>query len=201
MLDVLKHLFINIPLVEALEKMLNYAKAIKEFLFKKRRFGKLETVALTIECSLFFQNKLPLKLKDLGSFIIPSNIGESYCDFEADKEVSIILRRPFQETDRTKIDVQKGEPTIQVQEKQVTFNVLKALRSPDMVKDCFTISEEDSLVPIKLEYNDPLEGISSDSLHQDEDDKCLEASVLLTASVAAIFTALSRPVYGVEPSC
>ncbi|XP_012458224.1 uncharacterized protein LOC105779019 [Gossypium raimondii] len=178
------------------------------------------------------ENKLPLKLKDPGSFIMPFNIGESYyakalCDlgpsinltptsvsrrlgickarptiitlqltdlslaypegkiedvlvrvdtfifpidfiifdFEADKEVPIILERPFLEASRTRIDVQKGELIMQVQDEQVTFNVLKALRYPDEVKDCFTISEEDPLVSAKLEYNDQLEDISSVSSH------------------------------------
>ncbi|XP_012482965.1 uncharacterized protein LOC105797555 [Gossypium raimondii] len=58
--------------------MSNYAKAMKEFLSKKRRFGEFETAALSTECSLFSQNKLPPKLKDPKSFIIPYNIGEPY---------------------------------------------------------------------------------------------------------------------------
>ncbi|XP_012461442.1 uncharacterized protein LOC105781445 [Gossypium raimondii] len=78
MLDVLKQVCISIPFVKALEQMLNYAKAMKEFLSKNRRFGEFETVALTTKCSLFFQNKLPPKLRDPRSFIIPYNIGESY---------------------------------------------------------------------------------------------------------------------------
>lgn len=35
---------------------------------------------------------------------------------------------------------------------------------------------EDPLVPTKLEYNDSLEGISSDTSHQNKDDTCLEAN-------------------------
>ncbi|XP_012461395.1 uncharacterized protein LOC105781400 [Gossypium raimondii] len=200
--------------------MPNYAKAMKEFLCKNRRFGEFETIALTTECSLFFQNKLPPNLKDLGSFIIPCNIGESYygkalCDlgssinlmltsvfkqlgigraklttitlqlvdqsleypegkiddvlvrvdkfinpadfillgFEVDKVVPIILGRPFLETGRMRVVVQKGKLTMQVQDEQVTFNVLKALRSPNEVKDCVTVSMEDLLIP-----NDLLKG-------------------------------------------
>ncbi|KAA3473292.1 hypothetical protein EPI10_023686 [Gossypium australe] len=53
--------------VEALEQMLNYAKAMKEFLSKKRKLEEFET------------NKLPPKLKDPRSFTIHCNIGESYC--------------------------------------------------------------------------------------------------------------------------
>ncbi|XP_017622172.1 uncharacterized protein LOC108466356 [Gossypium arboreum] len=243
MVDVLKQLHMRILLVEALEQMLNYAKAMKEFLAKKRRFREFETVALATECSLFFLNKLPHKLKDQGSFTIPCNIGESYyrkglcnlglsinlmptsvfkrlgigkarpttvtlqltykslaylerkiedalvrvdkfifpvnfiiLDFETDKEVPIILGRPFLAIGRMIIDVQKSEFTMRVQDKQVIFNLLKALRSPGEVKDCSIVSETDLLVPTKLEFNslnDPLECISFDSPHQDEDDTCL----------------------------
>ena len=87
-LDVLKQLHINIPLVEALEQMPNYAKFMKDLVTKKRRFGEFETVALTEECSAILQNKLPPKLKDPGSFTIPCSIGNHYfgkalCDLGA----------------------------------------------------------------------------------------------------------------------
>ncbi|XP_016747042.2 uncharacterized protein [Gossypium hirsutum] len=63
---------------EALEQIPNYVKFMKDILSKKKRLSKYGTVTLTKECSAFLQNKLPLKLKDPGSFKIPCNIGESY---------------------------------------------------------------------------------------------------------------------------
>ncbi|XP_062080324.1 uncharacterized protein LOC133785081 [Humulus lupulus] len=78
-LDILRQLHINIPLVEALEKMPNYVKFMKDILTKKRRLGEFETVALAKESSSFLQNKLPPKMKDPGSFTIPCTIGNSYC--------------------------------------------------------------------------------------------------------------------------
>ncbi|XP_017624907.1 uncharacterized protein LOC108468539 [Gossypium arboreum] len=65
------------PLVEALEKMPNYVKFMKDILSKKKRLNEYETVALMKECSAFIQNKLLPKLKDLGSFTIFCNIRES----------------------------------------------------------------------------------------------------------------------------
>ncbi|XP_062081043.1 uncharacterized protein LOC133785843 [Humulus lupulus] len=76
---MLKQLHINIPLVEALEKMPNYVKFMKDVLTRKRMLGEFETVALTKECSSFLQDKLPPKLKDPGSFTIPCTIGDTYC--------------------------------------------------------------------------------------------------------------------------
>lgn len=42
-------------------------------------------------------------------------------DYEADKEVPIILERPFLATGRTLIDVQKGELIMRVNNQQITF--------------------------------------------------------------------------------
>ncbi|KAA3481143.1 gag-asp_proteas domain-containing protein [Gossypium australe] len=144
---------------------------------------------------------LPPKLKGLGSFTITCKIGESYygkalCDLGSSINLipTSVFRRlgigkarlttfTLQLADQSlaylegKIEnVLKSELTMRVQDEQVTFNVLKAIRSPDEVKYCFAVSKEDSLVLAKLEYNEPLKGISSDSPHQDEDGTCLEAN-------------------------
>ena len=50
--------------------------------------------------------------------------------YEEDKEIPIILGRPFLATGRALIDVQKGELKLRVQDDEVTFNVLKAMRHP-----------------------------------------------------------------------
>ena len=85
---MLKQLHINIRFVEALEQMPNYAKFLKDILTKKRRLEEFETVALTQECSQMLQSKIPLKMKDLGSFTILCSIGTEYngkalCDLGA----------------------------------------------------------------------------------------------------------------------
>ncbi|KAJ9174036.1 hypothetical protein P3X46_017109 [Hevea brasiliensis] len=61
-------------------KMPSYAKFLKEILSKKRKLEDYGTVALTEECSAILQNKLPLKLKDPGSFSIPCLIGDKKID-------------------------------------------------------------------------------------------------------------------------
>ncbi|KAA3461918.1 reverse transcriptase [Gossypium australe] len=71
-LDVMKQLHINIPLVEAVEKMPNYVIFMKNIISKKIRLGEFETVALTEGCIAILRNKLPTKLKGPGSFTIPS---------------------------------------------------------------------------------------------------------------------------------
>ena len=79
-LSILKQLHINIPLIEALEQMPKYAKFLKDIISKKRKLEEHETVMLTEESSAILQKKLPPKLKDPRSCIIPCTIGKSYFD-------------------------------------------------------------------------------------------------------------------------
>ncbi|XP_057993028.1 uncharacterized protein LOC131174019 [Hevea brasiliensis] len=108
-LEVLQKLYINIPFTEVLSQMPSYAKFLKDILSKKRRLEDYETVALTKECSAILQNKLPPKLKDLGSFSIPClissmNIDKALCDLGA--SVSLMPLSICK-----KLDVRKLKPT------------------------------------------------------------------------------------------
>ncbi|KAI3469078.1 hypothetical protein Pfo_025741 [Paulownia fortunei] len=73
-LEIFKKIHINIPFVDALEQMPNYAKFMKDVMLRKRRLVEFETVNLTEECSAILQKKLLKKLKDLGSFTISCTI-------------------------------------------------------------------------------------------------------------------------------
>ncbi|XP_058003738.1 uncharacterized protein LOC131180138 [Hevea brasiliensis] len=73
---------------KALSQMSSYIKFLKEIFSKKSRLEDYETVVLTEESSAILQNKLPPKLKDLGSFSIPClirnmNIDKALCDLRA----------------------------------------------------------------------------------------------------------------------
>ena len=65
--------------------MPSYAKFLKQILSNKRNLEEHEIMALTEECSVEIQNKLPAKLKDLRSLSIPYLIGNvsinrAFCD-------------------------------------------------------------------------------------------------------------------------
>ncbi|KAA3457108.1 Retrovirus-related Pol polyprotein from transposon opus [Gossypium australe] len=198
--------------------------------------NEYETIALTKECSAFLLNKLPLKLKDPGSFTIPGNIGESYygkalcdlgasinlmfksifklmgigevrpttitpqlvnqslaypegkiedvlvrldkfifptgfsiLDFEVDKDVSIILGRPFLATRRFFVDVQKSELMMRVQDNKVTFNIPKAMKFPNSMEECSVVEEVETLVFMgSNSKEDPLENTSGSEPFEDE---------------------------------
>ena len=73
-MDIFGKLQINIPFLEAMEQVSTYAKFMKEFLTKKRRFSE-EKVKLAAGCSALIQKALPQKSEDPGSFTIPVSIG------------------------------------------------------------------------------------------------------------------------------
>ena len=66
-------------------------------------------------------------------------------DMEEDREVPIILSRPFLATGNTLIDIRLGKLTLRVQDDEVTFNVFEAMKYPLENEDCFCIDMVDKL--------------------------------------------------------
>ncbi|KAH9716698.1 hypothetical protein KPL71_021550 [Citrus sinensis] len=152
-LEVLKQLHINIPFVEALEQMSNYVKFLKDILARKKKTGRCRPTTVTLQLAdrshAYPEGKIEDVLVKVDKFIFPVDF--IVLDFEADKEVPIILGRPFLATGKTLIDVQKGELTIRVNDQQVTFNVLEAMRNPDEVEDCKFLSVVDLVVADRMD--------------------------------------------------
>ncbi|XP_017982311.1 PREDICTED: uncharacterized protein LOC108663237 [Theobroma cacao] len=230
--------------------MPSYVKFLKDILSKRRKLSEFETVSFTEECSAILQNKLPPKLKDLGSFTIPCTIGNLFytkassdlsasinlmpwsifeklglgeckptsvtlqlanhsyvypkeiiedvlvkvdkfifpvdiiiLDMEEDRQILVILGRPFLATARALIDVGKGELTLRVQDQQVTFNILNALKLPVTSEDYFFVSVVNNFtndVFLEENPNDPLEACLVANSDRD-DDEFIEYSNLLNA--------------------
>ncbi|XP_026419730.1 uncharacterized protein LOC113315685 [Papaver somniferum] len=76
-LDVLKKVQVNIPLIEATRQIPRYAKFLKELCMKKKRLKGNEVMSVGENASAFILKKLPPKLKDPGSFTIPCTIGKT----------------------------------------------------------------------------------------------------------------------------
>lgn len=91
---------------------------------KKRKLEDFKSVALTEKCSVIIQNKLPPKLKDPGSFSIPSSIGDAsfskdLCDLDAS-----ISQMPFYVS--TKLGLKELKPTtisLQLADPSVKYHV------------------------------------------------------------------------------
>ncbi|XP_024042794.1 uncharacterized protein LOC127900654 [Citrus sinensis] len=121
-LEVLKQLHINIPFVEALEQMPNYVKFLKDILARKKRYNGRALCDLganinLMPLSVFKQlgvgecrpTTVTLQLADRSHAYPKGKIEDVLVkvDFKANKEVPIILGRPFLATGKTLINVQK----------------------------------------------------------------------------------------------
>ncbi|XP_022889158.1 uncharacterized protein LOC111404605 [Olea europaea var. sylvestris] len=76
-------------------------------------------------------------------------------DMEEDKDVPIILGRPFLATARALIDVQQGQLTLRLGEEKVSFNVFKAMKYPTEPDTCCQIGVIDIGIPYNFELKKP----------------------------------------------
>ena len=81
---------VNIPLLDAIKQVPKYAKFLKELWIKKRMMKRHAVLNVGENCSPILQRKIPPKLKDPRSFIIPCSIGKTrFCKAMLDLGSSI----------------------------------------------------------------------------------------------------------------
>ncbi|KAK8547445.1 hypothetical protein V6N12_031582 [Hibiscus sabdariffa] len=107
--DILKQVHINLPLVEALQQMPNYAKFLIDMVTRKKRIEEFETAAATETCLALMHNKIPVKKTDPGSFTIECFIGHNYptkalCD--PDASINLMPKSIFR-----KLGIGEAKPT------------------------------------------------------------------------------------------
>ena len=116
--------------------------------FKQLRVGEVRPTIVTIQLversHVYPKGKIEDVLVKVDKFIFPVDF--IVLDFETDKAVPNILGRPFLATGNTLIDVQKRDLIIQVNDQQVTSNVLDAKKSSNDVEYCNFISVMDFTV-------------------------------------------------------
>ncbi|XP_062100217.1 uncharacterized protein LOC133806100 [Humulus lupulus] len=110
--------------------------------FKKLGIGEARPTTLTLQLAdrsmVHPEGKIEDVLVQVDKFIFPADF--IILDYEEDRDVPIILGRPFLATGRTLIDVEKGDFTIRAQDEQVTFKIFNPIRSPNEVEACLAIS-------------------------------------------------------------
>ena len=108
-------------------------------------------------------------LVKVDKFIFPADF--IVLDMEEDKEIPIILGRPFLATGRAMIDVQRGELKLRVQEDEVKFNVFEAVRHPAESDTCFMVEIVEAIVSSQSGLTDPLEAslVENDSENMTEE--------------------------------
>nr|GFA96265.1 reverse transcriptase domain-containing protein [Tanacetum cinerariifolium] len=70
-LDMICAVRINVPLIDVLARMPNYGKFLKELISNKHKIEQISAAFLSDESLAMIQNKVPPKLEDPRSFLIP----------------------------------------------------------------------------------------------------------------------------------
>ncbi|XP_038896401.1 uncharacterized protein LOC120084663 [Benincasa hispida] len=106
-------------------------------IFKKLGIGETQPTSVTLQLAdrtiKYPEGKIEDVLVKVDNLIFPADF--IILDYEVDREVPIILGCPFLATGKGLIDVHKGELTMRVDNEEVRFNVLNALKFPDS-EDC-----------------------------------------------------------------
>ena len=79
-LEVLRQVKVNIPLLDMIKQVPTYAKFLKDLCTVKRGLGIDKKAFLTEQVSAIIQSKTPVKYKDPGSPTISVNIGGTCID-------------------------------------------------------------------------------------------------------------------------
>ncbi|XP_057739806.1 uncharacterized protein LOC130956868 [Arachis stenosperma] len=116
-LEIFKKIHINIPFAKVLEKMPPYMACLKSAFSEKKVLKGDKTVILTKECSALVQKRLPKKMHDPRSFLIPYTIGtitfeKALCDLGSSinlMPLSVMKKLGIQEAQATRIVLEMAD--------------------------------------------------------------------------------------------
>ncbi|GKB77729.1 hypothetical protein Tco_0944624 [Tanacetum coccineum] len=90
-MESLKRIKVNRPLLKEMRQTDDYAKYINNLVVNKSRTSKNEDVNMNTRCSTILQNQLPPKEQDSRSFTLPCSIGKLTFNALANLEASISI--------------------------------------------------------------------------------------------------------------
>nr|XP_009628036.1 uncharacterized protein LOC104118494 [Nicotiana tomentosiformis] len=178
--DILKQLSVNILVVEAFQEMPSFAKNMKDFITKEKTIkNKMKAgLGMARPMSLRFQMvehaiTRPIGIVDdvlvkVGKFLLATDL--VILDYVVDKEIPIILGRPFLAIGRALMDSERSEIKLWVNDEEVTFQASKGIKFPnsyesilvldivDVVEDAIEVKMEEeclgeALAVILINYN------------------------------------------------
>lgn len=116
--------------------------------FKKLGLGEAKATTVTLQLAdrslTYPRGTIEDVLVKVEKFIFPADF--LILDMEEDKDVLLILERPFLATGRAIVDVQKGQLILRLDEEQISFNVFKAMKFPTESNSCFQIDVIDRII-------------------------------------------------------
>ncbi|GJT92995.1 putative reverse transcriptase domain-containing protein [Tanacetum coccineum] len=167
-LDMILAVQINVPLIDVLARMPNYGKFLKELVSNKHKIKQISAAFLSNESSAILQNKLPPKLRDPGSFLIPCNFNKAFsCNSLADlgasinlmpysvyaNKVPLIIGRPFLHTADAVIQDKQKQLDLKVGIERMIFHIDYAMKHSYSNDDtCFSIYVIDEILKEYFDY-------------------------------------------------
>ena len=122
-------------------------------MFKRLGLGEVRPTTVTLQLAdrslKHPRGVIENVLVKVDKFIFPADF--IVLDMEEDKEIPIILGRPFLVIGRAMIDVQRGELKLRVHEDEVKFNVLEDVRHPAESDTCFMAEIVEAIVASLVE--------------------------------------------------
>ena len=120
-------------------------------IMKRLCLGELNSIAMTLQMADKIMAHPEGILEDVlikvGKLIFPVDF--VMIDIEEDKQVILLVGKPFLETGEALTDVKKGELTLRVGDEEVHFNLNQSLKRPNFEKvGCKTV---ETVVPINSE--------------------------------------------------
>ncbi|XP_075507468.1 uncharacterized protein LOC142544291 [Primulina tabacum] len=129
--------------------------------FEKLKIGEVKPTIISLQLAnrsiKYPRGVVENVLVKVDKFIFPVDF--VVLDMEEDREIPLILGRPFLATGRALIDVHKGELVLRLNDESVIFNVFQSIKYPNDTSDCFRIDATDEFVECGLQglmCEDPL---------------------------------------------
>ncbi|GJW19835.1 reverse transcriptase domain-containing protein [Tanacetum coccineum] len=143
-LDMIRAVRINVPLVDVLTEMPNYGKFLKELVNNKHKIKQISAAFLSDKSSAILQNKVPPKLGDPKSFLVPCNFNTL---MEEDSKVPLILGRHFLHTADAVIRVKQKQLNLGVGTERMIFHIDSTMKHSYSNDDtCFSIDVIDEIL-------------------------------------------------------
>ncbi|GJU11061.1 reverse transcriptase domain-containing protein [Tanacetum coccineum] len=157
-LDMIRVVRINVPLIDVLAGMPNYGKFLKELISNKHKIEQISVAFLSDESSAIIQNKVPPKLGDPESFLIPCNFNKTFsCNALADLSASINLipyslyaKLSLENLKPTKMSVRLADRSFQYPVGIVENMLVEVGKFTFLANFVILKMEEDSKVPLIL---------------------------------------------------
>ncbi|XP_059291537.1 uncharacterized protein LOC132045027 [Lycium ferocissimum] len=171
--DQLKQLTVNFPFLDAVKEMAGFSKFVKDLLTKKRLHafaralydngGSINLLPLAIfkQFGLGMPRLTSMRLQmadrsikkpvgviddvlvQVGKFMLPADF--VILDCAVDKDIPIILGRPFLAMGRVLMDSEKNEIKFRVNDEEVTFQASKGMKLPSAYENISVIDLFDGI--------------------------------------------------------